>query len=301
LDEHRLPAPEGLVTPKRFLFLVPAVLATVVTLWPADAVAQRRIVRRGPATRVVMGIGVGYPIYARPAYAYPYFYDPFWWGAYDFQYRRYPYPYYYQPSAELRIQVTPRQAEVYIDGYLVGTVDDFDGVFQRLHVPLGEHEITIYSPGHRTIAERMLFRPYESYHIRNVMQPLAAGDANETRPAPAPRSVPGGVEGPPQREGPPPRGGERPAPRDRMPPDRDAPRRADQFGTLSLRVQPSDAEISIDGERWDTPGGERIMVQLSEGTHRVEVRKEGHRTYTTSVRVRSGETVTLNVSLPAGG
>src|SRR3954447_4346240 len=30
---------------------------------------------------------------------------------------------YYDPSADLRVQVMPRTAEVYVDGYLVGTVD----------------------------------------------------------------------------------------------------------------------------------------------------------------------------------
>jgi hypothetical protein len=287
------------VAPKRYLFLVTAALATVVMLWPADAAAQRRIARRGTGTRVVVGVGVGYPFYAYPAYAYPYFYDPFWWGFYDFQYRRYPYPYpYYYQTAELRIQVQPKQAEVYIDGYLVGTVDNFDGVFQRLQVPLGEHEITIYSPGYRPITQRMLFRPYESYHIKDVMQPLPAGEQGEPRPVPAPRPQGQGPQGPPPQgpppQGPPPRGGERRGP------DRDVPR-ADQFGTLAVRVQPADAEIAIDGERWEAPGGERIVVQLSEGTHRIEVRKEGYRTYTSTVRVRAGETTQLNVSLTAGG
>ncbi len=289
------------MTPKRYLFVVMAALATVVTLWPADAAAQRRIVRRGPGTRVTVGvgIGVGHPIYGYPMYAYPYFYDPFWWGFSDFQYR-YPYPYsygYYYPSADLRIQVQPKQAEVYIDGYLVGTVDNFDGVFQRLDVPLGEHEITIYSPRYRTISQRMLFRPHESYHIKDVMQPLPSGDQSEPRPAAAPRPQGQGPQGPPPqgppRQGPPPRGGERRGP------DRDV--RADQFGTLAVRVQPTDAEIAIDGERWEAPGGERIVVQLSEGTHRIDVRKEGYRTYTSTVRVRAGETTTVNVSLTAGG
>jgi hypothetical protein len=31
------------------------------------------------------------------------------------------------------------------------------------------------------------------------------------------------------------------------------------------------------------------------------VRKDGYRTYTSTVRVRAGETTTLNVSLPTGG
>jgi hypothetical protein len=277
------------VNPKRFLLLVPVLIAMVVTLWPADAAAQRRIVRRGLGTRVVVGVGVGYPFYSYPLYAAPYFHDPFWWGFYDYQYR-YPYRYYY-PSADLRIQVQPKQAEVYIDGYLVGTVDSFDGVFQRLDVPLGEHEISIYAPGYRTITQRMLFRPRESYHIKDVMQPLAAGEQHEPRPAPAarpqgPNPPWPGPEGPPA--GPPQRG------------DRDLPR-AEQFGTLAVRVQPADAAIAIDGERWEAPGGERIVVQLSEGTHRLEVRKDGYRTYSATVRIRSGETTTLNVSLTAGG
>ena len=51
----------------------------------------------------------------------------------------YGYGYGYYARADLRTQVTPREAEVYVDGYLTGTVDDFDGMFQRLRVPLGEH------------------------------------------------------------------------------------------------------------------------------------------------------------------
>jgi hypothetical protein len=125
------------------------------------------------------------------------------------------------------------------------------------------------------------------------MQPVPAGEQSEPRPAPAPRQQGQGPQGPPPPgpppQGPPPRGGER------RPPDRDI--RADQFGTLSVRVQPADAQISIDGERWEAPGGERIVVQLSEGTHRLEVRKEGYRTYTSTIRVRAGETTTLNVAL----
>jgi hypothetical protein len=56
----------------------------------------------------------------------------------------------------------------------------------------------------------------------------------------------------------------------------------------------------IDGERWEASAGERVLVQLSEGTHRVEVRKSGYRTYSSSVRVRAGETATVNVSLTEG-
>ena len=74
------------------------------------------------------------------------------------------------------------------------------------------------------------------------------------------------------------------------------------FGTLALRVQPADAEVLIDGERWDSPdGGSRLLVQLAEGNHRVEVRKQGFRPYSSTVTVRRGATETLNVSLGQGG
>jgi hypothetical protein len=70
-------------------------------------------------------------------------------------------------------------------------------------------------------------------------------------------------------------------------------------GGVAIRVQPADAEILIDGERWESPqGGEgRLVVELGEGEHRVEVRREGYAPFTTTVRVRRGETYPLNVSL----
>jgi hypothetical protein len=271
---------------KRLLLLVPVCIATVTALWPAEAAAQRRGYR-GPVRSVFVGARFGYPIY--PVYPYPYYYDPFWWDSYAFQYRPFPpyYPYRYDVSADLRTQVTPKDAEVYIDGYLVGTVDDFDGVFQRLRLPLGEHEVTIYKEGYHPFREKMLFRPYESYHIKQSLRPLAPGEAPEPRPAAVQGSQP---PGPPIRGGAP-----GPAPRDRNVP---ADRNADRFGAISVRVQPADAEVLIDGEKWDAPAGEpRLLVQVSEGTHRVEIRKEGYRTYTSTIRVRAGETVPVNVSL----
>lgn len=276
---------------KRLCVLAPICIAACVALWPAELSAQRRVVRRVPVrTSVFIRASYGYPFYGYPFYGYPYYYSPFWMGWYGYQYGPYPYPPYprygyYEPAAELRIQVTPRQAEVYVDGYLTGTVDDFDGIFQRLRVPLGEHEVTIYQEGYRPIHQRMLFRPYEKYTVKETMQPVAPGDPAEPRPTPVARTP---------SPGPPPRGrAPMPAPGDRN---------ADRFGSVAVRVQPADAEVFIDGERWDTPAGEnRLLVELSEGTHRVEVRKAGYKTYTSTVTIRSGETVTLNVSLPSGG
>ena len=74
--------------------------------------------------------------------------------------------------------------------------------------------------------------------------------------------------------------------------------RAEAFGELSLRVQPADADVLIDGERWIGPlGNERLTVQLGAAIHRLEIRKDGYRSYFTDVTIRNGETLTLNVAL----
>jgi len=48
---------------------------------------------------------------------------------------------------DVRLEVRPRKAAVYVDGYYAGIVDDFDGMFQRLTLTVGSHEIEIAAPG----------------------------------------------------------------------------------------------------------------------------------------------------------
>jgi hypothetical protein len=120
------------------------------------------------------------------------------------------------------------------------------------------------------------------------MEPLAAGEAPPARPAGAPLPGPG-PQGPgPGTRGPGPGPNE---PRVPNPGSRD-------FGQLSLRVQPGDAEVLIDGERWEGAlENERLVVQLGAGMHRLEIRKAGYRSYFTDVTLRGGDTTTLNVAL----
>ena len=226
--------------------------------------------------------------------------------------------------------VKPNDAKVYVDGYFAGIVDDFDGVFQRLHVPAGQHEVVLYLEGYRTVHQKIYLTPDSTYKLRYTMEKNLAGETSEPPPAPEP---PAAGEMPPAGSQPPmpraPRGGMYPPrqpyppqpypppqayppqqpyppppqqPQQPMPPDQQAPSAgASNSGALVVRVQPSGAEVWIDGEQWRGPeGDERLVVQLSEGTHHVEVRKSGYRVYTTDVQVRRGETVPLNVSLSQG-
>jgi hypothetical protein len=91
------------------------------------------------------------------------------------------------------------------------------------------------------------------------------------------------------------------APPPQAQPPQQMPPATGDAGTLVVRVQPAGAEVWIDGEQWRGPeGDERLVIQVSEGPHRVEVRKEGYRRYTGDVQVRRGETVPVNVSLTQG-
>jgi uncharacterized membrane protein len=73
--------------------------------------------------------------------------------------------------------------------------------------------------------------------------------------------------------------------------------RSEAAGTLAIRVQPADAVVMIDGERWDSSGGQRLDVQVAPGSHRIDVQKDGYQTFSTTVQVRPGESTPLNVSL----
>ena len=208
-----------------------------------------------------------------------------------------PYPFGYRlaPESDLRIEVTPKEAAVYVDGYFAGTVDEFNGTFQRLHVMPGEHEIVIHLDGYRSIRERLYLSPRATRKIVGTMERLAPGEASE--PAPQPTQPPAQTAGSPVGR-PMPRRGQPPSPPGPAPGAAARPREA-QGATLVIRVQPADADVLIDGERWRGPGNDdRLVVQVTDGRHRIEVRTEGYQPYTTEVDVRGGESVPLNISLP---
>jgi len=132
------------VSPTKRLLLSCAVAVLLVGASAATSEAQYR----GRGRRVVVVGGFYSPFYS------PFWIDP-WYGL-DYQWGVYP-PYRYYnvaPEASLKLEVKPKEAEVYIDGYYAGIVDDFDGAFQRLHVDPGEHEIELYLDGYRLVVDR---------------------------------------------------------------------------------------------------------------------------------------------------
>lgn len=272
--------------------LVAMPVAVILLGLPNEAQAQRRGGR--PARVVVVNRPVLYSY--NPFFDNPFFFDPFYSPWHGNQWGGYPYPYRYRvsgPEASVRLEVEPRDANVYVDGYFAGAVDQFDGVFQRLRVTPGQHEIVVQLDGYRSLKERLYLGPNASRKITRQLERLATGEPNEPLPTPA-------VEAADVRE-PFDAATAAPVPRARFP--RRGPRateraRTSDAGALAIRVQPADAEVFIDGERW--AGGSddvELIVQLGQGPHRVEVQREGYSRVALDVHVRANETTPINVSL----
>lgn len=124
---------------------------------------------------VHFGLSYGYPGY----YA-PYAYAPFGYGAYG--YGAYGYgPYAYGPAygayrgrpyGAVRIDVPQRDGEVYVDGYFLGIVDEFDGALQHANLEAGPHRVEVRAPGFETIAFDVNIEPGRTITYRSFMQPL---------------------------------------------------------------------------------------------------------------------------------
>lgn len=278
--------------------------ALTTVLWPTEAIAQRTGRRAVPRQRAVVVRTSPVFVRARPviygswSIGRPYGWNPrYGYGGY--LYGRYPYAYggVYDGRASVRVQVPQRNTEVYVDGYYAGIVDDFDGIFQRLHVEPGEHEIALFLPDHQTVSQQVYLQPRSTFRIQETMEPLRPGDPPAVRPAP---DDPTRVSDPRGRRQPA-RGGaivERP-----ITPPTEPREEAAGFGTLSLQVQPADAQVIVDGDSWERTGGvARLLLELTTGTHRVEIRRPGHVPFESSITIDAGDTTALNVSLsPDGG
>ncbi len=51
----------------------------------------------------------------------------------------------------IHLKVKPSDAQVYVDGYYVGVVDNFDGMFQKLHLEAGAHRVEIRKEGYESL------------------------------------------------------------------------------------------------------------------------------------------------------
>jgi len=170
--------------------------------WPVRATERERGERQSFGTATARrypprpGYGGGYypgwNTWSYPYYplTYGFFWDP-WWGA------GYPYgggygygsgyggaygggyggygPYQgptYQIYGGLRLKMKPREAEVLVDGYFAGVVDDFDGAFQRLNLDVGPHRIEIRHAGYEPVSFEIRTQPDETITYKAQLKPI---------------------------------------------------------------------------------------------------------------------------------
>jgi hypothetical protein len=228
------------------------------------------------------GFGYYYPYYDSFYYGYPWYYSSGYYG-YAPYYARRPYGYGYRDTGSLRVMVDPEKTKVYVDGYYAGIADDFDGLFQRLHISQGRHDITLKLEGYRTHRFRVYVPVDHTVKLRYNMVRGSGEDAEE-------------VLGEPDMVG-------RPAGYARLEDedrawdgdDRRGPPRGDA-GTLRLDVRPGDTSIYVDGAFRGT-ARDLDGVRLSPGRHHIEMVRPGYRTLERDVDVRPGETSELRADL----
>lgn len=115
---------------------------------------------------------------------YPYGYFPF--DVYPYA----DYSYGWNLDSDVKVKVEPKNAQVFVDGYYAGQVDQFDGAFQSLHVTPGGHTITLYLDGYRTVSRDIYAGPGAGVTVTDQMQPLAAGEVSTPPDPPADATTP---------------------------------------------------------------------------------------------------------------
>ena len=118
-----------------------------------------------PRFSIGFGIYAGYPV-PYSYYAYPY-----------------PVPVYgYSTPREVIVgadsnayggitfEMTPYEADVYVDGTFAGHVSDFDGTRQPLTLTAGTHQIEVVAPGYQTLSFDVNVQPGQVIPYRGDLQ-----------------------------------------------------------------------------------------------------------------------------------
>jgi PEGA domain-containing protein len=224
---------------------------------PPDARNEPDRPRRGPERPPVIVPYAGWPWWTYP-YPYPYGYPPTPWRVYaDWE------------TASVRLDVSPNEAQVYVDRFYAGVVDDFDGIFQRLTLRPGPHLIEIRKDGYRTLAVELNLYAGQSVTYRRTMEPATGVETTV-----APGFDEGAV---------PPVSAEAYAPP----------------GDVRLDVTPKDAAVYADGYYAgivdDFNGPQHLL--LAPGRHHLSIRLGGYESIDVDLTVDTGQTTTYRAAL----
>jgi hypothetical protein len=176
--------------------------------------------------------------------------------------------------AQVRLDVTPNDAQVYVDRYYAGVVDDYDGLFQHLALSAGAHFVEIRKTGYQSLAIELNLYPGESITYRRAMEPST--DALESC-SPTSALPPGFEEG-------------------AAPPPFDI---AGPPGDVKFDVTPKDAEIYLDGFYAgivnDFNGSQHLRVAA--GLHHIQLKMAGYKPIEADLSVVSDQTITYRATM----
>lgn len=133
---------------------------------------------------------VGGPIYPATIYPFPYFYAaPYYETSMAETYRSVMAGTYLRQHREaaahggLVLQDVPGIAQVYVDGYYVGTAEEFAPGGRAIDLTAGPHRIELRSPGYDTLGFSVMIEPSGIVRYRGDMQQVAPKPAAATAPS----------------------------------------------------------------------------------------------------------------------
>lgn len=221
------------------------------------------------------GPGARVPPYSYPTYpTYPSY--PWFWFQYYYLYpnRYLPSPRWYWPvtlSGRLRLEIDQKDASVYVDGYYVGIVDDFDGFFQHLTLSAGPHTIEVRKPGYVPLAVDVDIPIDQTVTYRDRMVVARPG---ETDILPAPLTGSEAADAASAWQATP--------------------------GDVRLEVTPKDAKVYVDGYyvgSVDDFDGRLQRLTVSAGPHHIVIQANGYEQLEVDLYVQPRQTLTYRGAL----
>ncbi|HEX7616784.1 MAG TPA: PEGA domain-containing protein [Thermoanaerobaculia bacterium] len=239
--------------------------------------------------------------------------------------------------AIVKTDVSPEEAQIFLDGKYIGTADDFDGRPDYLYLGPGKYHLEFRLPGYQTLATDLDVSRGQRVRLDQKLK-LEPGKSALDQFAPESKGTPlgrvftkhgpeGDAEGDDNEAPPPPRRalrrapparddgwsdrGMAPAPRQRAPEARmpeermdvrpePLPRPAGNRARMRFKVTPEDAAVYVDDKYLGA--GEDLAanprgVVTDPGTHSVTVTRPGYKSKTVDVTVRIGSPVDVVVEL----
>jgi hypothetical protein len=75
----------------------------------------------------------------------------------------------------LHLELEPRSAQVYVDGFYMGSVDDFRRIVPGRSLEAGAHRVDVRAPGYETTSFDVMIAPNETISYRSDLRPEDAG------------------------------------------------------------------------------------------------------------------------------